>query len=186
MRRHARVDGQRWAQMLLMEPKAKPAGRGPTAGVKWSNMLRSFRKRPEGLKALERVKQWTRARFKLAQDAPILVGEIACGLPGCPPLETVVAFWTDGDTRHHFQGVQARRRGRAGRPSSRLAEERADSGRRRRAGVLLSGRLSRICSGTRRIGRAQLAEAGPNAYAEPSWNSFGIAERWLGRAPPAR
>src|SRR5262249_28016879 len=30
------------------------------------------------------------ARFKLAQDAPILVGEIACGLPGCPPLETVV------------------------------------------------------------------------------------------------
>jgi nitrate reductase delta subunit len=86
-----------------MEPKAKPAGRCPTAGVKWSNMLRSFRKRPEGLKALERVKQWTRARFKLAQDAPILVGEIACGLPGCPPLETVVAFWTDGDTRHHFK-----------------------------------------------------------------------------------
>lgn len=87
----------------MMESKAKPAGRCPTAAVKWSNMLRSFRKRPERLKALERVKQWTRARFKLAQDAPILVGEIACGLPGCPPLETVVAFWTDGDTRHHFK-----------------------------------------------------------------------------------
>src|SRR5256885_12878890 len=29
--------------------------------------------------------------------------EVACALPGCPPLETVVAFWTDADTRHHFK-----------------------------------------------------------------------------------
>ena len=43
------------------------------------------------------------ARFKLAEDATILVSEVACGLPGCPPLETVVAFWTEGDTRHHFK-----------------------------------------------------------------------------------
>src|SRR5262249_28820196 len=43
-----------------------------------------------------------------------------------------------------FQGIQARRRGRPRRPSSRLAEERADSGRRRRAGVLLSGAYARI------------------------------------------
>ena len=24
-------------------------------------------------------------------------------LPGCPPLETVIAFWTEGDRRHHFK-----------------------------------------------------------------------------------
>jgi len=66
-------------------------------------MLRSFDKRPEHLQALDRVREWTRARFKLAQDAPILVSEVACGLPGCPPLETVVVFWIDGDTRHHFK-----------------------------------------------------------------------------------
>src|SRR5262249_5295589 len=103
MRRRARVDGQRWGQMLLMRPKAKPAGRCPTAAVKWSNMLRSFRKRPERSKALERVKQWTRARFQLPQDAPILIREIACRPPRSPPLEAVVSFWTDGDTRHHFK-----------------------------------------------------------------------------------
>jgi hypothetical protein len=32
-----------------------------------------------------------------------MVTEVACGLPGCPPLETVVAFWTGTDTRHHFK-----------------------------------------------------------------------------------
>ena len=24
-----------------------------------------------------------------------MVAEVACAVPGCPPLETVVAFWTD-------------------------------------------------------------------------------------------
>jgi nitrate reductase delta subunit len=68
-----------------------------------NQMLRPIDKRPEQLEAVERVKKWTRARFKLAEDATILVSEVACGLPGCPPLETVVAFWTEGDTRHHFK-----------------------------------------------------------------------------------
>ena len=27
----------------------------------------------------------------------------ACGLPGCPPIETVVAFWTEDDRRHQFK-----------------------------------------------------------------------------------
>jgi hypothetical protein len=49
------------------------------------------------------VKEWTRVRFKLPQDAAILVTEVACALPGCPPLETVVAFWTETGTRHHFK-----------------------------------------------------------------------------------
>jgi len=68
-----------------------------------SMMLRSFHKRPEYLQALDRVKEWTRERFKLADDVPVLVAEIACGLPGCPPLETVVVFWTEGDRRHQFK-----------------------------------------------------------------------------------
>jgi nitrate reductase delta subunit len=60
-------------------------------------MLGSFKKSPEHLEALDRVKEWTRERFTLSQDTVILVSEIACSLPGCPPLETVVAFWTEGD-----------------------------------------------------------------------------------------
>ena len=66
-------------------------------------MLRSFKKRPEHLAALDRVREWTRARFKLPEDAAILVSEVSCALPGCVPLETVVAFWTEGNKRHHFK-----------------------------------------------------------------------------------
>jgi hypothetical protein len=63
----------------------------------------TIRKSPDHLKALDLVVAWTRARFNLSQDAAILVSEVACSAPGCPPLETVVAFWTEGDKRHHFK-----------------------------------------------------------------------------------
>jgi len=51
--------------------------------------------------ALERVRGWVRARFALG-DAAVLVAEVACGIPGCPPIETAVAFWCEG-RRHHFK-----------------------------------------------------------------------------------
>jgi nitrate reductase delta subunit len=66
-------------------------------------MLRSFEKRPEHVAALDRVRAWTRERFRLAADAAILVSEVSCVLPGCPPRETVVAFWTEDEQRHQFK-----------------------------------------------------------------------------------
>jgi hypothetical protein len=66
-------------------------------------MLGSLRKSPEQLQAVERVRGWTRERFGLNADAALLVTEVSCGLPGCPPLETVVAFWTAGNRRHQFK-----------------------------------------------------------------------------------
>lgn len=78
---------------------AKPARKGLTLG--------SSKKGPEHLKTLERVKAWTRTRFSLPDEAAILVSQITCQIPGCPPLETVVAFWTPdeqgGEVRHHFK-----------------------------------------------------------------------------------
>ena len=53
--------------------------------------------------AVEAVQGWTRRRFRLAPEAAVLVSEVACRLPGCPPLETVVAFWTEDDRRHQFK-----------------------------------------------------------------------------------
>ena len=53
--------------------------------------------------ALARVKAMTRARFRLSEDDTIMVAEIECGVPGCPPLETVVAFWTAAAKRHHVK-----------------------------------------------------------------------------------
>lgn len=51
---------------------------------------------------IARVREWVRERFKLSGEAPIMVSEITCSLPGCPPLETVVAFW-ENEARHHFK-----------------------------------------------------------------------------------
>jgi hypothetical protein len=64
--------------------------------------LRLSRKGPEHHEALGRVREWTRERFALEADAAILVTEVACRVPGCQPVETVVAFWI-GETRHHFK-----------------------------------------------------------------------------------
>jgi hypothetical protein len=66
-------------------------------------ILRTRKTRPEHIAALDRVREWTRERFRLPDDAAIMVTEVTCSLPGCPPLETVVAFWTGNDTRHYFK-----------------------------------------------------------------------------------
>ena len=58
---------------------------------------------PAFLLCLEAIQGWTRRRFKLPVEAPVLVSEVACTVPGCPPLETVVAFWTADDRRHQFK-----------------------------------------------------------------------------------
>jgi nitrate reductase delta subunit len=66
-------------------------------------VLRSFERHPAHAAALDRVRAWTRERFSLAEDAAILVSEVTCALPGCPPRETVVAFWTGNGQRHQFK-----------------------------------------------------------------------------------
>jgi hypothetical protein len=66
-------------------------------------MLGSFSKGGAPAPALDRIRDWTRERFRLAPGDAVLATELACGLPGCPPLETVVAFWTADGGRHHFK-----------------------------------------------------------------------------------
>jgi hypothetical protein len=62
-----------------------------------------FAKRsPEHLDRLNRVREWTRSRFALPEQASIVVAEMACAVPGCPPRETVIVFWID-DRRHHIK-----------------------------------------------------------------------------------
>ena len=65
-------------------------------------MLGFVKKGPERSLALDRVREWTRARFALAEDTTIVVAQLACAVPGCPPLDTVVIFWT-ARGRHHFK-----------------------------------------------------------------------------------
>ena len=66
-------------------------------------MLRPLKRRAEDVAAIDRVREMTRAGLKLAADTAIMVSEVSCALPGCPPRHTVVAFWTGNATRHQFK-----------------------------------------------------------------------------------
>jgi hypothetical protein len=49
---------------------------------------------------LDRVRGWTRTRFALPADETVMVSGVACAVPGCPPIETHIVFWT-ALGRHH-------------------------------------------------------------------------------------
>ena len=65
-------------------------------------MFASVRKGPERLQAVDRVERWTRERFGLPKEGAVSVAEVACTLPGCAPLETVVMFWI-AEQRYQFK-----------------------------------------------------------------------------------
>jgi hypothetical protein len=47
------------------------------------------------------VKQWVRELFVLSDDATVMVIELRCLEPGCPPLETVIAILSENGNRHY-------------------------------------------------------------------------------------
>jgi hypothetical protein len=65
-------------------------------------MLRYTRQDPNHGATLDRVRVWIQTRFNLADDETVMVSEVACGVPGCPPVETHIVFWTAAG-RHHFK-----------------------------------------------------------------------------------
>jgi nitrate reductase delta subunit len=68
-------------------------------------MFGSFASNPLQDAALARVEAEVRARFRLPEETSVLVTELLCALPGCPPLETVIAWWGVGQDpqRHHYK-----------------------------------------------------------------------------------
>jgi nitrate reductase delta subunit len=66
------------------------------------DIMRSRKPSPGHDAAVDRVRDWTRTRFGLSDDETIMVSEVACGVPGCPPVETHLVFWTAAG-RHHFK-----------------------------------------------------------------------------------
>ena len=74
----------------------------------WADPSRASRFQPasadgERLEAIDRLEAWTRERFGLAPTDTVMVSRRAGELPGFPPEETVVGFWTADGTRHHFR-----------------------------------------------------------------------------------
>ena len=65
-------------------------------------MLGFTRKTPGESAVTDRLRDWTRARFALPPGQTVMVSELACSVPGCPPIETHVVFWSDLG-RHHYK-----------------------------------------------------------------------------------
>jgi hypothetical protein len=40
----------------------------------------------------DRIKAWTRGVFHLSDETTVMVTELDCREPGCPPIETVIAL----------------------------------------------------------------------------------------------
>jgi nitrate reductase delta subunit len=66
-------------------------------------MLSPARSDPDRLEATRRIKAWTRERFRLDDNAVITAAQVACPVPGCPPVETIVVFWTEDGARYRFK-----------------------------------------------------------------------------------
>ena len=48
------------------------------------------------------IKRWAASAFRLGEDDSVMVTELRCTEPGCPPLETVIALLgVSGPTRQY-------------------------------------------------------------------------------------
>jgi hypothetical protein len=61
-----------------------------------------------------RIKDWARELLGAGEEASILVSELACSEPGCPPIETVIAI---------LDGPGSARRYKLHRPSAEVTRE---------------------------------------------------------------
>jgi hypothetical protein len=88
-----------------MSPARHIQARGRSGGAVKAGPLRlgAFKTEPAHCDAAARVQAWTRTRFSLDAETTVLVTELECTRPGCPPLETVIAFWVNEAQRRHFR-----------------------------------------------------------------------------------
>ncbi len=61
-----------------------------------------------------RIKDWVREIFAPGDDVTILVSELTCSEPGCPPIETVIAL---------FRGKEQPIKYKIHRPSAEVTRE---------------------------------------------------------------
>lgn len=61
----------------------------------------------ETVELQSRVRDWAEARFQPNDSDIVMVTEIECGQPGCPPLETVIALMREGRAPVKFKLFKA-------------------------------------------------------------------------------
>jgi hypothetical protein len=60
-------------------------------------------KQPSNLAKVEDIRGWVADLFGLQEEAVVLVSELRCTEPGCPPLETVIAIMGGPGRRRQFK-----------------------------------------------------------------------------------
>jgi nitrate reductase delta subunit len=110
-RLRCRADGPQFRQTILTTGAGAPYvafRKTPVRRRKTQpeTMLKTASRNAGKIDAVRRIKDWTRERFSLGDDVAVMVAEVACGLPGCPPIETIVTFWTAPETRHAFKAFK--------------------------------------------------------------------------------
>ena len=68
----------------------------------------------DGAATARRIKEWVRELLAPGDDITILVSELSCSEPGCPPIETVIAL---------FQGRDSTTKFKIHRPSAEVTRE---------------------------------------------------------------
>jgi hypothetical protein len=58
-----------------------------------------FRSTSSASAHIRQIKSWVAEAFALPEGATVLVTELRCAEPGCPPLETVIAILSDRERR---------------------------------------------------------------------------------------
>jgi hypothetical protein len=77
-------------------------------------MFRSGGANAGGAAAARRIKEWAREILPPDEEVTILVSELACSEPGCPPIETVIAL---------FRGRESAVKHTVHRPSAEVTRE---------------------------------------------------------------
>jgi hypothetical protein len=63
-----------------------------------------FASKPAGnVRRIEQIRLWVRERLTLTEEAFVLVTELRCSEPGCPPLETVIAILDGPGQQRQFK-----------------------------------------------------------------------------------
>jgi hypothetical protein len=56
--------------------------------------------------AIEAIRAWVRQATDLPDTAHVLVTEVRCAEPGCPPVETVIAVMAAGEGTRQYKVVR--------------------------------------------------------------------------------
>jgi hypothetical protein len=60
-------------------------------------------KPPANSEKILQIRSWVRDRFGLDEETIVMVTELRCSEPGCPPLETLIAVMDGPGQRRQFK-----------------------------------------------------------------------------------